>query len=55
VTLSPLSPTVIGGMLAATLLAIFVIPFTYYVVERFAANRRQSAAKCPLARVQRRY
>jgi hydrophobic/amphiphilic exporter-1 (mainly G- bacteria), HAE1 family len=35
--------TVIGGMVAATLIAIFLIPVTYYVVERFAANRRQRA------------
>ena len=35
--------TVIGGMLAATLLAIFLIPVSYYVVERFAANRWKSA------------
>ena len=35
--------TVIGGMLAATLLAIFLIPVTYYLVERFAANRRTRA------------
>lgn len=33
--------TVVGGMLAATLLAIFLIPVTYYVVERFAFSRRQ--------------
>jgi HAE1 family hydrophobic/amphiphilic exporter-1 len=37
--------TVIGGMLAATLLAIFLIPVTYYVVERYAANRRQHASQ----------
>ncbi|MCC6211549.1 MAG: efflux RND transporter permease subunit [Burkholderiales bacterium] len=30
--------TVIGGMLAATLLAIFLIPVTYYLVERLAAG-----------------
>jgi multidrug efflux pump subunit AcrB len=35
--------TVIGGMLAATLIAIFLIPATYSVIERFAANRRQRA------------
>ena len=35
--------TVIGGMLAATLIAIFLIPVTYYVIERFA-SRRQPAA-----------
>jgi hydrophobic/amphiphilic exporter-1 (mainly G- bacteria), HAE1 family len=33
--------TVIGGMLAATLLAIFLIPVTYYVVERVAGKRRK--------------
>ena len=27
---------VIGGMLAATFIAIFLIPVTFYVVERFA-------------------
>jgi multidrug efflux pump len=35
--------TVIGGMLAATLIAIFLIPVTYYVIERFAAKRLQRA------------
>jgi HAE1 family hydrophobic/amphiphilic exporter-1 len=33
--------TVIGGMLAATLIAIFLIPVTYYVIERFSDNRKQ--------------
>ena len=33
--------TVIGGMLAATLIAIFLIPVMFFVVERFAANRRR--------------
>lgn len=33
--------TVIGGMLAATLIAIFLIPVTYYVVERFAPKSRR--------------
>lgn len=37
--------TVIGGMLASTLIAIFLIPVTYYVVERFAVNRRQHKAQ----------
>jgi len=35
--------TVIGGMLAATFIAIFLIPVTYHLVERFAASRRQHA------------
>ncbi|MHA3770322.1 efflux RND transporter permease subunit [Verrucomicrobiota bacterium sgz303538] len=37
--------TVIGGMLAATLLAIFLIPVTFYVVERIA--RRGKAHPVP--------
>jgi HAE1 family hydrophobic/amphiphilic exporter-1 len=35
--------TVIGGMLAATLIAIFLIPVTYYLIERFASRRKQPA------------
>jgi HAE1 family hydrophobic/amphiphilic exporter-1 len=31
--------TVIGGMLAATLIAIFLIPVTYYVVQKLAERR----------------
>jgi len=31
--------TVIGGMLAATLIAIFIIPVTFYLVERLAQRR----------------
>ncbi|MEO8602950.1 MAG: multidrug efflux RND transporter permease subunit [bacterium] len=33
-----LGTTVIGGMLAATLLAIFIIPVSFYIVERFASG-----------------
>jgi hydrophobic/amphiphilic exporter-1 (mainly G- bacteria), HAE1 family len=36
--------TVIGGMLGATLIAIFLIPVTYYVIERFAARRQPEPA-----------
>jgi HAE1 family hydrophobic/amphiphilic exporter-1 len=35
--------TVIGGMLAATIIAIFLIPVTFYIIERFAMRRRQPA------------
>jgi HAE1 family hydrophobic/amphiphilic exporter-1 len=31
-----LGTTVLGGMLAATLIAIFIIPVTFYVSERFS-------------------
>jgi HAE1 family hydrophobic/amphiphilic exporter-1 len=34
--------TVIGGMLAATLIAIFLIPVTFYIIERFATKRGQT-------------
>ena len=31
--------TVLGGMLAATVIAIFIIPVTFYVSERFGRRR----------------
>jgi HAE1 family hydrophobic/amphiphilic exporter-1 len=39
--------TVIGGMLAATLLAIFLIPVTYYVVQRFATRKEPAPISAP--------
>jgi HAE1 family hydrophobic/amphiphilic exporter-1 len=39
-----LGTTVIGGMLAASLIAIFFIPMTFDLVERLA-NRNKSASK----------
>jgi HAE1 family hydrophobic/amphiphilic exporter-1 len=36
---------VIGGMLAASLLAIFLIPVTYYVVERLARGRKAAQGR----------
>src|SRR5438876_487877 len=38
-----LGTTVIGGMLAATLIAIFIIPVTFYVSERFGRKREKAA------------
>jgi HAE1 family hydrophobic/amphiphilic exporter-1 len=38
---------VIGGMLAATLLAIFLIPVTYYVVERVSGRAKPESAPMP--------
>jgi HAE1 family hydrophobic/amphiphilic exporter-1 len=38
-----LGTTVLGGMLAATLIAIFVIPVTFYVSERFGRRREKAA------------
>ena len=38
-----LGSTVIGGMIAASAIAIFLIPVTFYVVERLAAGRKPAA------------
>jgi len=35
-----LGSTVIGGMVAASAIAIFLIPVTFYVVERLATRRK---------------
>jgi hydrophobic/amphiphilic exporter-1 (mainly G- bacteria), HAE1 family len=40
-----LGTVVIGGMLAATCIAVCLIPVTFYVVERMAAKRRAPAPK----------
>ena len=42
-----LGTTVIGGMLAATFLSIFLIPACFYVVERFFAGRKEEAPPAP--------
>src|SRR5260221_1765398 len=36
--------TVIGGMLAATLIAVFIIPVLFVVVERFSGTVRRASA-----------
>jgi HAE1 family hydrophobic/amphiphilic exporter-1 len=38
---------VIGGMLAATLIAVCIIPVTFYVVERLAARAKKASAAVP--------
>jgi multidrug efflux pump len=38
-----LGSTVIGGMIAASAIAIFLIPVTFYVIERFAGGRKQKS------------
>ena len=37
-----LGTTVLGGMLEATLIAIFIIPVTFYVSERFGRQPRKA-------------
>jgi len=38
-----LGSTVIGGMLAASGIAIFLIPVTFYVIERLFAGRKEKS------------
>jgi HAE1 family hydrophobic/amphiphilic exporter-1 len=40
-----LGSTVIGGMIAASGIAIFLIPVTFYVMERLFAGRKEKAAQ----------
>ena len=40
---------VLGGMLAATLIAIFIIPVTFYVSQRFKKAQPSRAAPAPVA------
>jgi HAE1 family hydrophobic/amphiphilic exporter-1 len=40
-----LGSTVIGGMIAASAIAIFLIPVTFYVIERLFAGRKEKAAQ----------
>ena len=45
-----LGSTVIGGMIAASAIAIFLIPVTFYVIERFAAGKEKSPSSKILSR-----
>src|SRR5512133_3958975 len=47
-----LGSTVIGGMIAASAIAIFLIPVTFYVIERIAAGRKQKAPSSKIAKPQ---
>ena len=38
-----LGATVLGGMLAATIIAVFIIPVTFYVSERLGRKRENAA------------
>jgi HAE1 family hydrophobic/amphiphilic exporter-1 len=45
-----LGSTVIGGMIAASAIAIFLIPVTFYVIERIAAGRKQKTPSPKVAK-----
>jgi HAE1 family hydrophobic/amphiphilic exporter-1 len=47
-----LGSTVIGGMIAASAIAIFLIPVTFYVIERLFAGRKEETPAPPLAKPQ---
>ena len=42
-----LGTVVIVGMLAATMLAIFLIPATFYVVEKLSGSKRKTLTAAP--------
>jgi HAE1 family hydrophobic/amphiphilic exporter-1 len=44
-----LGTAVIGGMLAATLIAIFLIPVTFYIVEKISAKKKEHEGEAPAA------
>ena len=44
--------TVIGGMIAASAIAIFLIPVTFYVIERIASRRTETTTTVTGAQVQ---
>jgi HAE1 family hydrophobic/amphiphilic exporter-1 len=39
---------VIGGMLAASFIAIFVIPAMFYLVEKFTGRKKTKAKEAPM-------
>ena len=47
-----LGSTVIGGMIAASAIAIFLIPVTFYVIERIAAGRKEKSLTPEVAKPQ---
>src|SRR5206468_3737170 len=47
-----LGSTVIGGMIAASGIAIFLIPVTFYVIERLFAGRKEKTPPPPVAKPQ---
>ncbi|HJY20071.1 MAG TPA: efflux RND transporter permease subunit [Chthoniobacterales bacterium] len=47
-----LGSTVIGGMIAASGITIFLIPVTFYVIERLAAGRKQKPPSSKAAKAQ---
>jgi len=47
-----LGSTVIGGMIAASAIAIFLIPVTFYVIERLSAGRKEKTPPPQVAKPQ---
>jgi HAE1 family hydrophobic/amphiphilic exporter-1 len=47
-----LGSTVIGGMIAASAIAIFLIPVTFYVIERLFAGRKEKTPAPEVAKPQ---
>ena len=47
-----LGSTVIGGMIAASAIAIFLIPVTFYVIERLFAARKEKPPTPEVAKLE---
>ncbi|HJY64572.1 MAG TPA: efflux RND transporter permease subunit, partial [Ignavibacteria bacterium] len=45
----PLARAIIGGVLAATMLSLFVVPILFYLLNKKSGNKMLSEAKSPLA------
>jgi HAE1 family hydrophobic/amphiphilic exporter-1 len=45
-----LGSTVIGGMIAASAIAIFLIPVTFYVIERLFSEREEKPPAAEIAK-----
>jgi multidrug efflux pump len=43
-----LGTTVIGGMLASTIIAIFIIPVAFYLVERMSHRKADKGEAAPV-------
>jgi HAE1 family hydrophobic/amphiphilic exporter-1 len=47
-----LGSTVIGGMIAASAIAIFLIPVTFYVIERLSGGRKENTTTSQVSKLE---
>jgi cobalt-zinc-cadmium resistance protein CzcA len=44
----PLATVIVGGLISATFLTLFILPAVYYVVERRVARKAEEKARAAL-------